>query len=73
MTDLETSQKSIVPCGKVDIRVGYKGSGEGVGRKGVWVGLRGIRHTTDRRLVGQQESVLGDQRFKGNPLLRFSL
>ena len=68
MADLETSQKSIVPSCKIYIRVGYKGGREGGGGERVGVTWRGIRHTIDRLLVCQQESVLGDQRFKGKPL-----
>ena len=45
MTNLETSQKSIIPSGKVYIRIGYERGGERIGGKGIGVGLRGIRHT----------------------------
>ena len=37
MTNLETSQKSIIPSGEIYIRVGYKGGGKGIGGEGVWV------------------------------------
>ena len=73
MADLETSQKSVIPSGEVYIRAGYKGGGESVGGEGILVGLRGIRHTRDRRLVCQQNQYLIDQRLRENPLLRFSL
>ena len=56
--DLETSQKSIVPSGKVYIRVGYKGGREGVGGEGIGVTLRRVRHTMDRRLVCQQNQYM---------------
>ena len=39
-----------------------------MGGEGIRVACGGIRHTMDRLLVCQQESVLGDQRFKGKPL-----
>ena len=68
MGDLETSQKSIIPSGKVYIRLRYKGGWEGRGGERVGVSWRGIRHTMDRLLVCQQESVLGDQSVKGKPL-----
>ena len=68
MANLETSQKSVVPSSEIYIRLGYKGGREGVGGKGVWISWRGIRHTMDRLLVCQQESVLGDQSSKGKPL-----
>ena len=70
MGDLETSQKPIVPSGKIYIRVGYKGSGESIGRKGIGVSLGGIRHTMDRWSGLSAESVLGDQSFKGKPLTK---
>ena len=73
MGDLETSQKSIIPSGKIYIRIGYKGSGEGVGGKGVVISLRGIRHTMDRLLVCQQNQYLVIKELRENPLLRFSL
>ena len=38
MTNLETSQKSIVPSGKVYIRSGYKIGGESIGGERVGVG-----------------------------------
>ena len=37
MTSLETSEKSVVPSGKVYIRIGYERGGEGIGREGIWV------------------------------------
>ena len=37
MANLETSQKSIIPSGKIYIRVGYKGRREGVGGERVGV------------------------------------
>ena len=67
MANLETSQKSIVPSGEIYIRLGYKGRREGIGGEGIGIAW-GIRHTMDRLLVCQQESVLGDQRFKGRSL-----
>ena len=48
MTHLETPEKSIIPSGEVYIRIGYERGGEGVGGKGIWIGLRRIRHTRDR-------------------------
>ena len=63
MANLEASQKSIVPSGEIYIRSGYKIGGKGIGGEGVRVGCRSIRHTLDRLLVCQQESVLGDQKF----------
>ena len=69
MTDLETSQKSIIPSSEVYIRLGYKRGREGMGGERVWISWRGIRHTMDRLLVCQQESVLGDQSLRENPLL----
>ena len=68
MTNLETSQKSVVPSGEIYIRLGYKGGREGVGGERVRISWRRIRHTMDRLLVCQQESVLGDQSVKGKPL-----
>ena len=73
MTDLETSQKSVIPSGKIYIRSRYKGGREGVGGERVWIACGGIRHTMDRLLVCQQESVLGGQKLREIPLLRFSL
>ena len=73
MADLETSQKSVIPSGEIYIRVGYEGSREGLGGKGVGIGLRGIRHTRDRRLVCQQNQYLVIKVLRENPLLRFSL
>ena len=58
MGDLETSQKSIIPSSEVYIRIGYERGGEGVGGKGIGVSLGGIRHTTDRLLVCQQNQYL---------------
>ena len=37
MADLETSQESIIPSGKIYIRVGYKGGREGGGGKRIGV------------------------------------
>ena len=68
MTNLEISQKSVVPSGEICIRIGYKRGGEGMGGKGIGVSLGGIRHTTDRWSGLSAESVLGDQSFKGKPL-----
>ena len=73
MGDLKTSQMSVVPSGEVYIRIGYKGNGEGVGRKGIGIGLRRIRHTMDRLLVCQQNQYLVIKVLRENPLLRFSL
>ena len=73
VANLETSQKSVIPSGKIYIRVGYKGSGESEGGKGVGIGLRGIRHTRDRLLVCQQNQYLVIKDLRENPLLRFSL
>ena len=67
MANLETSKKSVIPSGEVYIRLGYKGGRESVGGKGVGIAW-GVRHTIDRLLVCQQESVLGDQSFKGRSL-----
>ena len=44
-----------------------------MGGKGVWVSLRGIRHTVDRRLVCQQNQYLVVKVLRENPLLRLSL
>ena len=37
MANLETSQKSVIPGGKIYIRIGYKGRGEGVGGERVGI------------------------------------
>ena len=68
MGDLETSQKSIIPSGKIYIRVGYERGGEGEGGKGIGISLREIRHTMDRLLVCQQNQYLVIKVFKGKPL-----
>ena len=37
MTNLETSQKSIIPSGEIYIRIGYKGGRKGVGGERVGI------------------------------------
>ena len=53
MTNLETSQESIIPSGEVYIPLGYKRGRKSGGGKGVGIAW-GIRHTMDRLLVCQQ-------------------
>ena len=73
MGNLWTSQKSVIPSGEIYIQIGYKRGWEGIGRKGIGVSLRGIRHTMDRLLVCQQNQYLVVKVLRENPLLRFSL
>ena len=67
MANLETPQEPVIPSGEVYIRLGYKRGRKSVGGKGVGIAW-GIRHTMDRLLVCQQQSVRGDQSSKGKPL-----
>ena len=62
--NLETPQKSVVPGGEIDIRIGYKRGGEGVGGKGIGISLGRFRHTMDRCLVCQQNQYLVIKVFK---------
>ena len=37
VTNMETSEKPIIPSGEIYIRIGYKGRGKRRGGKGIWV------------------------------------
>ena len=67
---LQTLQKSVIPNCEVYLQVGYKQTWKGGGGERIRERLRGIRHTLDRRLVCQQESVLECQSVEGKPLTK---